>query len=376
MSAPSSSYLDVPTATIGAARQTGRVSQTRDSLAVGAAFALYRRSILPRARAELSRWRPAAGAVPDPSLRAAALQAIDRKGSNTEAIAVFALLAPRYTRGPALAAMTSLQVAIDYLDTLGEQPLARPLEAGLALHEALVDAVSPERPPADWYRSYPRREDGGFLGFLVDDCRRHFARLPARASVAELIRSAAGRCGEAQTRTHAASEGAAELESWARSLPVEPGYRWWEVAAGASSSVATHALIAAAADRGTTADSAALVAAAYHPSIGALTVLLDDLVDRGEDEAAGAPSYMRFYLGGEDAADRLALIAGLARARLAPLHHRSRHAAILAGVAGFYLGSLPPDEEWGPPVRERLLAALGMPARLVLAASRSRLLSA
>lgn len=349
------------------------MNQARDSVAVAAALAAYRRSVLPAARAELRRWRAAATAVPDPALRAAALAAAERKASNPEAIAVFALLAPRPTRGRALLAMTALQLAIDYLDTLGEQPLARPLEAGLALHEALVDAVSPEAAAADWYRSYPRREDGGFLTGLVDACRRHLALLPAAAAVAERIGPAARRCGEGQTHTHAAaSQGGAELERWARSLPAEPGYRWWEVAAGASSSVAVHALIAAAADRRTTADTAALLDAAYHPSIGALTVLLDDLVDRAEDDAAGAPNYMRRYRDGEDAADRLALIASMARARLEPLPRRGLHAAILAGVAGFYLGALPPAEPWGPPVRERLLAALGAPARLVLAATATR----
>jgi hypothetical protein len=78
---------------------------------------------------------------------------------------------------------------------------------------------------------------------------------------------------------------------------------------------------------------------------------------------------MRCYRVGEVAGDRLALIASLARARLEPLPRRSRHAAILAGVAGFYLGALPAEEAWGPPVRERLLGSLGLPARLVLAAS-------
>jgi tetraprenyl-beta-curcumene synthase len=346
------------------------VHQARDSVAVAAALASYRRGILPAARAELRRWRGAAAVVPDPELRAAALAAIDRKGSNSEAIAVFALLAPRPARERALGAMTALQLAIDYLDTLGEQPLARPLEAGLALHDALVDAVEPDAARADWYRAYPRRDDGGFLGALVDACRRQLARLPAHPRLGGAIRSAARRCGEGQAHTHAATaQGAAELERWTRSLPAEPGYEWWEVAAGASSSVAVHALIAAAADRRTTAEIAALTDAAYHPSVGALTVLLDDLVDRGVDEAAGEHNYMRCYRDGEQAGDRLALISSLARTRLEPLPHRGRHAAILAGVAGFYLGALPAEEAWGPPVRERLLGSLGLPARLVLAAS-------
>jgi hypothetical protein len=44
---------------------------------------------------------------------------------------------------------------------------------------------------------------------------------------------------------------------------------------------------------------------------------------------------MRCYRDGEEAGDRLALIARLARARLRPLPRRCRHAAILAGGGGF-----------------------------------------
>ena len=54
--------------------------------------------------------------------------------------------------------MTSLQVAIDYLDTLGERPLEDPLASGLALHRALADAVSPTAAAtSDWYAAYPGR---------------------------------------------------------------------------------------------------------------------------------------------------------------------------------------------------------------------------
>ena len=45
--------------------------------------------------------------------------------------------------------------------------------------------------------------------------------------------------------THAAEHGdRAGLEAWGLALPALPGFSWWELAAGASSSVAAHALIA------------------------------------------------------------------------------------------------------------------------------------
>lgn len=344
-----------------------------DAASVLAALLLYERRILPPARGELRRWQGRAEAIPDPALREAALSALREKGRNAEATAVFAILAPRRARAAALRAMTALQVTIDYLDTLGEQPADEPLAAGLALHEALVDALSPGRPPSDWYSLHPHAEDGDYLAALVDECGRAVASLPAWEVVAPAARRAARRCGEGQGHTHAAARaGQGALEEWAEQQESPPGYLWWEVAAGASSSVAAHALIAAAADPGTTAEDAALVDAAYFPPVGALTVLLDDLIDRDEDLAGGQHNYMSYYASEEAAANRIALIASRARAAMAPLRHARRHRAILAGVAGFYLSAVAGGDGYARPIEARLLESLGPAVRPVLLAMRLR----
>lgn len=208
------------------------------------------------------------------------------------------------------------------------------------------------------------------------------AALPAAAAVLPLARRAAQRCGEGQSHTHAAAcsgPGNAGLESWAERLPTARGYLWWEVAAGACSSVAVHALIAAAADRGTSPEQAELIDAAYFPPVGALTVLLDDLVDRDVDLDAGEHSYLGYSASREQAADRVGLLAERAEAALAPLPRARRHRAILSGVAGFYLSEIASLEgataayaEYAAPIRERLLESLGPNVRLILAAMRWR----
>lgn len=300
-------------------------------------------------------------AIPDSELRAAALSALSKKGSNAEATAVFAILAPRARRAGALRAMVALQTAVDYLDTLGERPVDDPLAAGLALHRALEDAVSAD----------PGSEHDDYLAALVAACRRELAALPAIGAVRPTARRAAQRCGEGQAHTHAAAAGEeSALRAWAERQPCPPGYAWWEVAAGASSSVAVHALIAAAADPRTNAAEAELIDAAYFPAIGALTVLLDDLVDREDDRAAGEHNYMAYCASGSAAADRLAFLTARAQAALAPLRHHRRHAAILAGVAGFYLSDPAARGGFETPVRARLLTELGAGARLIAATRR------
>jgi tetraprenyl-beta-curcumene synthase len=352
----------------------------REVVAVTRALAAYRVSVVPRVRAGLRHWESVAERVPDPVLRGHALGALREKGRNVEATAVFAILTPRRTRPAAVAAMTALQVAVDYLDTLGEQPAVDPLANGLALHGALVDALSPGEPAGDWYRLNPQRDDGGYLAALVAVCREAVAALPAADAVLPAARLAARRCGEGQSRTHAAggtsgsesTDGPAGLEPWASGLRAPAGYTWWELAAGASSSVAAHALIAAGADPGTTPADAETIDAAYFPPIGALTVLLDDLVDRDEDLAANAHNYMAYYRDGDEAGARLALLADHARSATARLRDRDRHRAILAGVAGFYLAAPGADSPYAKPAAEALLDSLGPSVRLIAAFMRRR----
>ena len=328
----------------------------------------YRASVLPPVRAELAAWRGNAAAIPDPVLRRAAIVALTEKAGNVEAIGTLATLAPATTRPAALRASAALQIAIDYLDVLGEEEAADRLRDGLQLHLALGAALDPARQGGDWYRHHSHRDDGGYLDRLVACCRQNIAELPSADAVLPAARRAAERCGEGQSYTHAAAGGASpQLEAWSSALPRSGEFRWWEAAAGASSSVAAHALIALAADSTATAVDAAAVDAAYFPAIGALTVILDDLVDRDEDRGAGEHSYLDYYAGAEAAAGRLAQLAAEARRLIDRLPNAGRHHAILAGVLAYYL-SAPSARAALPRRARRRLARSAGPAAWPLTA--------
>ena len=222
---------------------------------------------------------------------------------------------------------------MDYLDTLGEAPGQDALEDGLRLHRSLAVALTPGAESLDWYARHPRRDDGGYLDFLVTTCQEAVATLPGQAAL-HAARRAATRCGEGQSQTHA--DRGAGLEAWASTLPPTPGLRWWEAAAGASSSVAAHALIALAVDPRTSEEEAELVLAAYDPWIGALTVILDDLVDRERDADEGDHNYLGHY--GSEAPDRIDLLVAGAHRALRATRRRGVHEAILNGVLAYYLG--------------------------------------
>lgn len=324
-----------------------------------ATLARYRAAVLPVVARELELWSARAATIPDPILREAATGALVEKRGNVEATAALVTLAPRRGRGAVVRATTALQVAVDYLDNLDEDAGPDGLADGLRLHEALVVALTPAAGRRDWYAHHPHGEDGGYLDALVDRCQAAVAALPSPVALPAACRAAA-RCGVAQSHTHAA--GGAGLEAWAATLGGTSGLRWWEATAGAGSSVGAHALIALAGTPGATADEAELLAAAYDPWIGALTVLLDDYVDRARDGRDGVHNYLRHY--GEEAPARIDFLVAGARRALRDVPRRGTHEAILNGILAYYLGD-PPD-----PGEQRPAAADSTPVRILSAALR------
>jgi tetraprenyl-beta-curcumene synthase len=313
----------------------------RETAAALEALSAYVITVLPRLRKELRRWRKLAEATPEPERRRQALASLEAKRSNVEAVAVFATLAPLRQRQAVLRAIVPLQIAIDYRDRL---------------EEAGQDS-----------------EPDGYLASLEAAWARTVEALAAGRVVAPTLRAAVERCAEGQRRTHAAAGGdSLELRRWAEGLEEAGDYRWWEKAAGASSSVAAHALIAAAADPGTSAEAAALIDAAYHPSIGALTVFLDDLVDRESDRAAGEHNYLAYYESPAQAAKRLGSIARQASERIDSLPQASRHRAILAGVGAFYLSAAAAGTPHAQPIRRQLLTELGPGTKVLTTFMRAR----
>jgi hypothetical protein len=337
------------------------------------ALGVYRSAVLPRIARERELWLTRAARIPDPVLRDQAFGALREKSANVDATGVFATLAPRRNRAAVVRAGACLQIAVDYLDSLDEDTdTGGGLEDGLRLHRALGAAVTGERLD-DPYQAHPRGEDGGYLGELVTECAQLVALLPRISECRGPLLGAVTRCGEGQAHTHAAARGGPDaLKKWAEGLGAGPDYSWWEVAAGASSSVAAHALLALAADERASAADAGLVDAAYFPAIGALTVLLDDLVDLDEDVAGGEHSYISYRGDDRVLAERLGSLAERARSAVAPLPRRSRHEAILAGVAGFYLGRPGAAAPRWDLARRRLFEVLGPPARVLAQLSRPR----
>jgi tetraprenyl-beta-curcumene synthase len=347
-----------------------------------AAFS-YWTSVFPRVCFYIARWRRRARRIPDPVLRQLALDALDKRG-NIEGAAAFAAFVPLSRRANATRATSSFQAAYNLLDMLGEQPSPDPVLDGRRLHEALVYAVTPRGATGslgddpghlgpvvalDWYEHHPQRHDGGYLDALIEECRDAFAALPFHLLAAPSAQAAAARIVAFQSLNLSKSQGEhTGLEQWARAATPPAGdLQWWETAAAAGSSLGVHVLIAAAAGAQLDAGEVSALADAYFPWIGGLHSLLDNLIDKHEDEAAGHRSLIEYY-GPEQAAQRMRWIAEQALDKARELPQSRRHIVILAAMIGNYLATPEAHSAELKPIGDSVLAtvdALRRPTMLV-----------
>jgi tetraprenyl-beta-curcumene synthase len=346
-------------------------SPARDTLTVSGSLVRYWLAIRPQVAPLLRQFERWASEIPNPVLRERAQSTLVGETLNPEGTAVFATLVPNRHLTATTRLMVALEVLYDYLDTIGEDPSDDPLRNGLQHHEALMAALQPDAPTVDYYEHHPHGDDGGYLQRLVDTCRGYMEGFPSLPAVLPTALHAARRCSEAQAHTHAAIyQGTDELEAWSLRQERANGYRWWELAAGGISSLSLFAVLAAATDASTTASDAERIDAAYFPSVCAFSALLDSLSDYDRD--AGVASSVGHYPSNEEAASRISSIAVEADRATRRLPQGRRHAAILAGLAGFFLSSPTTDTPFARPIKTQVSRGLRPMLPPIMATMRAR----
>ena len=366
----------------------------------------YLLAILPQVGRELEQWHTRAASIPDRQLRASANEALRKRG-NVEGAALFATLVPGTRRHAAVRALVAYQTAYNYLDALSELPSADPIANARKLHQALLVALEPGAQHPAYYEHGPQYEhspqhehspehadamqcaDGGYLQAIVDACREALVDLPSYALVAPTARVAAARIVDYQALNLSRGQGGhGALERWAtEATPLGSGLAWWETAAASGSSLAVHALIAAAATPDLDQRDIAEIDRAYHPWIGALHSLLDSLVDRREDRDGGRLCLLDHYPS-TYAATRLAdpaphYASTYAATRLADLALRSKracehlpgaraHRVIVTAMASYYLSAPERDTAEAQEIARALTAVLGRPLSVAIAMFRAR----
>jgi tetraprenyl-beta-curcumene synthase len=335
-----------------------RISSLRKILALLAANIDYWLTIAPVARGELERWRNHALLIPDPVLRTQALHKLSTEALNSEGATIFALLAPRASRRKLIRLIVAYQTMYDYLDAVNEEPAFSPLRDGLRLHRALLDTIQNGNTKANYYANHIEHDDGGYLHALVGTCRDTLNALPCREVVIPVLTVAIRRCSEAQAHNHASVvEGREKLMSWSEKQAPDSGYLWWELAAAGVSSLALHALLAAAATPRMTSHEAQRIGAAYFPSVCAISALLDSLIDLERDADTTNHRFAANYASSEQAAERYAAIIVDAESQLGRLRQAPLHTILLMGVLGYYLSAREARSDFAYAVTERATKA-------------------
>lgn len=328
----------------------------RASVALILANIRYWPCIAPLVAAQLKRWERRAHEIKDPALQALALQKLDEERFNAEVAATLATLTPPEHRKSVIEAIVAYEVMYDYLDGLTEQPVTNPLDHGHRLYQAFTDAIALDAEPAGhYYPSDERPDDDGYLAELVLVVREALRSLPSTEAISQVSQQAARRCAEAQIRAHAVPLlGTAQLEQWAAHEATGTHLSWQEFLAGAASSVlAVHALIVAAAEERTTPEEAAEIDAVYL-SICALSTMLDSLIDYQRDTQAGEVGYIRYYQNHGLLTRDLARATRRAIAHAAPLPNSARHVMTLVGVAAYYISAPTARSDFAQPVTQQV----------------------
>jgi tetraprenyl-beta-curcumene synthase len=346
-----------------------RNRRVADASAFASAARSYWLDVFPVVRREFRRLHAEARRIPDPTLRYIALDALGVKWSGLEGAAAFAAFVAPSLRPAVARLLVGYQAAFDYADTLMEQPSDVPAANARQLHAALVASLEPGRQQPDYYRYHARRNDGGYLERLVDGCHAVVAELPAYPPLAATVTESAQRAIEYQCRISLSTEmDHPALSRWAAlATPHHHRLRWWETWASCGSSLATLALLAAAADPTTNGCRAEAIETLYWPWAGALHTLLDCLIDRADDATNNRPNLLDLYASPQEIAERMGFLTAES-VRLAAAAGID-HSLILAGMASLYVSD---RQAWMPearPATESILDALGelaMPTMLVL----------
>jgi tetraprenyl-beta-curcumene synthase len=336
----------------------------------------YWSNVAPIVRRELRRWELRAQAIENPELRRVALEKLHGESFHAEAAAMLATLAPRDRRSDVVKAIVALELLFDYLDGLTERPSVDPLGEGERLFGAYTDAVTDgSRAGGHSARNRGTDHDGGYLESLSRTVTAAMARLPAASAITDVAHRAAMRGAQTQIRMHAALDlGTEQLEQWASAEAVDMGIEWRDLLAGAASSVlALHALIIAAADPLTTCDEAIAIESAYF-SICVLLTLLDGLVDHERDShQAPRPGYVDLYETRDALSRAVSNAAQRAAGQARLLRHGPHHAMALVGVVAYYTSDPGAENKLARPVVEHLhrqLAPLIFPTLACLRAWR------
>ena len=317
--------------------------------------------IVPQASRELAAIRTRAERIPDAALREQALASIDHKAYHVQGGCILATFLPARAASAYVGIIAPLETIYDYLDNLCDRLPGVEERAYGTLHEALLDALDDTRPLGDYYRDGPRRDDGGYLAWLVASVRRGIAGLPHHDTVRAQLLDVATFYAELQTFKHAMAERREDVcRAWyERNRTRFPGMYWWEFAAACGSSLPVFALLFLASHETLDPHEVARTLDVYFPNVSAVHILLDYFIDQQEDLDHRELNFVACYATSAEAIERVRRLVATTARGLRTLADSDWHEFLLQAMCLFYLTHPKVFEQRLEGESAELLAALG-----------------
>jgi tetraprenyl-beta-curcumene synthase len=297
------------------------------------------KKVLPAVYEELRDWEDMAERIPNEELRTQALASICSKTFHCEGGAVYALLAGKKFHS-SISFIVAYQTISDYLDNLCDRSTSLDPDDFSALHEAMIDALTPYKDVSNknYYRLRDDQEDGGYLISLVQTCQLILKEIKEYEKISEVVCLFAAHYSNLQIHKHVkVEERLPRLEKWFAQYKEEyPTISWNEFAASSGSTLGIFCLVSYALAADDTFD-VEKIKSAYFPWVQGLHIMLDYFIDQEEDREEGDLNFCFYYEDDEQLEERMIHIINQAKNRTTELADHHFHEMVAKGLVGMYL---------------------------------------
>lgn len=304
------------------------------------------REVIPRVRKYLELWHKEAEKIPDPELRKQALLSINSKTFHCEGGSIYGLLAKEQIE-PTIRFIVAYQTISDYLDNLCDRSTSLDPEDFRTLHQACLDALTPDVECINYYHLRQEQDDGGYLIKLVKTCQNVLKKLPSYQVIAPCLHELADYYCNLQVHKHVkVQERVPRLKAWFEEHRNQiPEMKWYEFSACTGSTLGIFCLIAYAGNPNFSKELAIKVKNSYFPWVQGLHILLDYFIDQEEDRIGGDLNFCTYYKSEQEITERFLYFLKNADQAVCQLPDKHFHRMINRALLGVYLADKKVNEQ-------------------------------
>lgn len=304
--------------------------------------------------------------IPNNELSRQAVSSIKTKKFHCQGGGVYALY-PGVCKRDMVHFIVSYQTISDYLDNLCDRADVVSEKAFRQLHFAMTDALDPADDIKDYYKYYPYEDDGGYLAFLVNECKKVVRKLPSYELICDRALFLAKLYSDLQVYKHLDIDLREDkMKKWfEKYLGFFPEISGWEFSAATGSTLCIFLLIAVAMGRELDEEEVDKIFSAYFPWICGLHILLDYYIDLYEDKVEGDLNFVSFYKDNLECENRMKVFFKKAERSARKLKYSLFHQTIVEGLMAMYLSDPKADLGEHRESTRRLLKESGCFTRLL-----------